>query len=156
VRLSFEKNHNYNECQFKQAQQILAQKERLEYGILILKEAQARFANGDYKARAKLYQNELAPLAASFNLMAERLIRVVHVEQEYKRLERAVDYLLEAQDSFSQKTPAEAIRPTGTLLDRMHPFFKRYHLLRHLAVRSGYAVEQVRTHLSQQKTRSLN
>ncbi|HYU76118.1 MAG TPA: hypothetical protein VEL31_25885 [Ktedonobacteraceae bacterium] len=33
----------------------------------------------------------------------------------------------------------------------MHPFFKRYHLLRHLAVRSSSTVEQVRTHLSQQK-----
>jgi hypothetical protein len=135
----------------KQAQQILAQKERLEYGILILKEAQAHFANGDYKARAKLYQNELAPLALSFNLMAERLLRVVHVEQEYRRLEQAVESVLKAQDSFSQASSGDAFHPTGTLLDRMHPFFKRYSLLRHLTVRSSATVEQVRTHLSQQK-----
>jgi hypothetical protein len=131
----------------KQAQEILTQKERLDYGIMILKEAQAHFANGDYKARAKLYQNELAPLAASFNLMAERLSRVVHVEQEYKRLEQAVENLLAAQTSFSQ----EILAPTGTFLDRIHPFFKQYHLLRHLAVRSSTTVEQVRIHLSQQK-----
>jgi len=135
----------------KQAQQILAQKERLEYGITILKEAQARFANGDYKARAKLSQNELVPLATSFNLMAERLTRVVHVEHEYKRLEQAVEYFLQAQDSFSQETSGDVFRPTGTLLDRMYPLLKRYRMLRHLTVRSNATVEQVRTHLSQQK-----
>jgi tetratricopeptide (TPR) repeat protein len=135
----------------KQAQQILAQKERLEYGITILKEAQARFANGDYKARARLSQNELVPLATSFNLMAERLTRVVHVEHEYKRLEQAIEYFLQAQDSFSQETSGEALRTTGTLLDRLYPLVKRYRMLRHLTTRSNATVEQVRTHLNQQK-----
>src|SRR5438552_3873304 len=57
----------------EQAQLIVNQKERLDYGIAVLKDAQARVANGDYKARAKLQQNELSSLAISFNLMAERL-----------------------------------------------------------------------------------
>src|SRR6266567_2630918 len=51
--------------------QIAEQKQRLEQGITILQEAQSRVANGDYSARASLQNNELFPLAISFNLMAE-------------------------------------------------------------------------------------
>jgi hypothetical protein len=74
----------------EQAQLIVAQKHRLDYGMSMLKEARARFANGDYTARVKLQDNELTPLALSFNLLAERLYRITQIAQEYTRLEQAL------------------------------------------------------------------
>ncbi len=136
----------------EQAQLIVRQKERLDYGITILKDAHARVANGDYKARAKLQQNELSSLAMSFNLMAERLRRISHVAQQQTRLEEGLQQLVELQDTVSHGGALKSLPPTGTLVDRLYPAVQRYYYLRSMATRSGTSLDKVRTNLTQQET----
>jgi hypothetical protein len=135
----------------EQAQQIVAQKHRLDYGMSILKEAQARFANGDYTARVKLQDNELTPLALSFNLLAERLYRITQIAQEYTRLEQALQQLFEIQNTLFYGGPLKPYPATGTLVDHLYFSFQRYDQLRHSVDKGGSSVERVRRELTQQK-----
>jgi HAMP domain-containing protein len=105
----------------EQAQQIVAQKHRLDYGMSMLKEAQARFANGDYTARVKLQDNELTPLALSFNLLAERLYRITQIAQEYTRLEQALQQLFEIQNNALLWWPFKVWWTIEALLSHRHP-----------------------------------
>ncbi len=57
----------------------------LERGVAELKDVQARLANGNLRARARLTGGELLPLAISLNLLADRLM---HVEQADAYLQR--------------------------------------------------------------------
>ena len=59
----------------EQARQLNDYNVELERGIEHLKDVQAHIANGHLKARANLTHGALLPLAASLNLMAERLAR---------------------------------------------------------------------------------
>ncbi len=59
-----------------QSLQIARHSAELELGIEHLKEVQANLANGNLKARARLDSGELFPLAASLNLMADRLTKM--------------------------------------------------------------------------------
>ncbi len=103
----------------EQARQTNELNLRLEYGIATLKEAQSRVANGDYKARANLTNNELFPLGVSFNLMAERLEKALHMMQDYRRLQSLVQYLLQACNNLYQSDDQQqiALQSTGTLID---------------------------------------
>ncbi|MEO8970467.1 MAG: hypothetical protein ABI406_02570 [Ktedonobacteraceae bacterium] len=58
----------------------------LEYGIDHLKDVQANLANGNLRARARLDNGALLPLAASLNLMAERLTRLWQINAQAQRL----------------------------------------------------------------------
>ena len=60
----------------EQAHQLNNYNVELERGIEHLKDVQASIANGHLKARANLTHGALLPLAASLNLMAERLARL--------------------------------------------------------------------------------
>ena len=60
----------------EQAHQLNNYNVELERGIEHLKDVQAHIANGHLKARANLTYGALLPLAASLNLMAERLARL--------------------------------------------------------------------------------
>ena len=60
----------------EQAHQLNDYNVELERGIEHLKDVQAHIANGHLKARANLTHGALLPLAASLNLMAERLARL--------------------------------------------------------------------------------
>jgi hypothetical protein len=133
------------------AQLILEQKQRLDYGIGVLKGAHARFANGDYKARAKLENNELTSLAFSFNLMVERLNRIAQIAQEYIRLERGLRQMLEVENTIFHGGPLQPFHATGTAIDRLYPSFQRYYTLRQAVAQSGSSVDQVRVSLTQQK-----
>lgn len=112
-----------------QARQIADQKARLEQGIRVIQEVQARVANGEYSARVSLQNNELLPLGVSFNLMAERLGRVERVEQEYQRLENALQQLNDTCDKVARGLPPAPPRATGTMADRVFPFLVRLHQL---------------------------
>lgn len=135
----------------EQARQIVDQKDRLDYGINILKDAHARFANGDYRARAKLQDNELTSLAFSFNLMAERLNRITQIAQEHARLEQGLRQLLEIQNTVIHGGAVKVSRPTGTLADHLFPSFQRYAQLQRRIAQSGSTIEKVRSNLTQQK-----
>lgn len=120
----------------EQARQIAGQKQRLEEAIRVVQAVQSRVANGDYSARVSLQENELLPLAVSFNILAERLGRIKHIEQEYHRLESALQHLLEVCASLAQSAAPVAMRATGTLADRIYPFLIR---LQHMGSRLAQA-----------------
>ena len=136
----------------EQTAQIVEQKQRLDYGITIVKNAQARFANGDFNARAKLQDNEIVPLAMSFNLLAERLTRITQTAQEHARLEQALQQLLEIQNAVFYGGPIKSYQSSGTLADRIQPILQRYSQLSTRVVESGPSIEKIRTDLTQQKT----
>lgn len=136
----------------EQARLQVEQKERLEYGISVLKEAHARFANGDYRARAHLYNNELASLAFSFNLMAERLNRVAQTAQKQERLEQAFQRLFSIQEDVIYGGTLKPLVPTETVVDRIYPWLKQYYQFRQVYARCGATVERSRLCLVRQKT----
>lgn len=113
----------------EQAREIADQKQRLEQGIHAIQEVQARVANGEYSARVSLQGNELLPLGVSFNLLAERLGRVERIEQEYQRLDSALQGLLGVCDQLARGAAPRSLRTTGTQADRIYPFLLRLHHL---------------------------
>lgn len=140
--------HNLQEQMRRQTER----EKRLEYGIALLKDAHARFSNGDYRARAHLQDNELATLAFSFNLMAERLNRVALAAQEYLRLEQAFQQLFAIQSSVIYQGTLYPLSPTGTLIDRIYPWLKQYHQLRQVHTRFSTILEKIRLTLARQRT----
>ncbi|HEY7419177.1 MAG TPA: hypothetical protein VH593_28600 [Ktedonobacteraceae bacterium] len=118
-------------CFNEQARQTNELNQRLEYGIAKLKEVQSRVANGDYKARADLVDNELFPLGASFNLMAERLEKALHMMQDYRQLQSLLQYLLRACNSLNEDGSQQQIvlQRTGTLIDPILFSLGRLHYL---------------------------
>lgn len=71
-------------------QDIEQQKSALEAGVNHLKEVQTRLSNGDVRARAQNVNNDLWPLAAGLNLMADRMMRTEHVQRQAQKLSRAL------------------------------------------------------------------
>ncbi len=127
----------------RQSLQLIEQKQRLDYGIDIVKNAQARFANGDFKARARLQDNELAPLAISFNLLAERMNRITQVAQDYTRLEQALKQLLDVQQTLMYGGTIKSYQPTGTLVDRMQPIIQRCYQLSSVITQNRSSLEMI-------------
>ncbi len=68
-----------------QARMIAERNAELELGVAHLKDVQARLANGNLHARARLTGGVLWPLSASLNLMADRLERVDVYSQQLSR-----------------------------------------------------------------------
>ena len=134
-----------------QARLQVEQKERLEYGIGVLKEAHARFSNGDYHARAILQDNELASLAASFNLLADRLNRIARTAQEQASLELAFQQLFVIQEEVVYGGLLRPLPPTGTLVDKIYPWLKQYYLFRQIYNRCGAVIEKARFALTRQR-----
>lgn len=136
----------------EQAQRQVEQKERLEYGIEVLKETHARFANGDYRARAVLQDNELASLAISFNLLADRLNRIARDAQELASLKLAFQQLLAIQEEVVYGGRLRYLAPTGTMVDRVYPWLKQYFLFRQMYNRSSVVLEKARFALTRQRS----
>jgi hypothetical protein len=134
----------------EQARQIAAQKQRLEEGIQTIQEVQARVANGEYSARVSLQGSDLLPLGVSFNIMAERLSRIERIEQEYQRLENALQLLLDACDQFARGAPPISLRATGTAVDRVFPFLARLQQLSTQLTQGSALAEDLRAVLERQ------
>ena len=109
----------------EQARQMAQQKLRLEEAISVVQAVQSRVANGDYSARVSLQEQDLLPLAVSFNILAERLGRMKGFEQDYQRLESAVQHLLEVCATLGRSAVPTALHATGTVVDRIYPFLAR-------------------------------
>jgi hypothetical protein len=140
----------------EQTQLIVEQKKRLDYGVDVLKDAFARFANGDYRARVKLQDNELSSLAISFNLMVERLNRITQIAQEHSRLEHALQQLYELQSAIFDRGSFKPLAPTGTLVDYIYPTFQRYYQLNQAMAQSNAFLEGAAKDLTQQRTMLLH
>lgn len=78
----------------EQARMIAQRNAELEEGIRHLKDVQASMANGNLRARARLSNGALLPLAASLNLMADRLSHLEHSYHYAQRLTRALQELV--------------------------------------------------------------
>lgn len=135
----------------EQAQRIVEQKLRLDHGINVLKEAQARFANGDSTARVKLQDNELTPLAFSFNLLAERQSRITQIAQKYTQLEQALQQLFEIQNTLFYGGVLKPFSPTDPLVDHLYHSLQRYDQLRQRVAQGGSCLDKAQKELSQQK-----
>lgn len=129
---------------------ITQQKQRLEQGIAVLKETQSRVANGDYSARAQLQDNELFPLAISFNLLVERLAKLGNMEQDYRRLWQAVQVMLEARNrlAYGERSHTQ----TGTQIDQVIILMERYYACIDLLGQSVSLAEEIRVTLQRQQT----
>jgi hypothetical protein len=84
----------------EQARMISVRNKELEEGISHLKDIQARMANGDLRARARLIRGDLLPLAVSLNLMAERLAHLEDASQYARCLTRALQDLIVAVEQY--------------------------------------------------------
>lgn len=83
----------------EQSRMMAIHNAELEHGIEHLKEVQANLANGNAHARARLTSGALLPLAASLNLMADRLIRLWQTSIYAQRLVNALGDLCAALDN---------------------------------------------------------
>src|SRR6266496_5856946 len=83
----------------EQSRMIAIHNAELEHGIEHLKDVQANLANGNVHARARLTSGALLPLAASLNLMADRLIRLWQTSIYAQRLVNALGELCTALDN---------------------------------------------------------
>ena len=127
------------------------QMKRLEYGIEVLKEAHARFANGDYRARAVLQDNELASLAISFNLLADRINRIAREAKEQEHIELAFQQLFALQEEVVYSGHLRPLMPTGTLVDKIYPWLRQYFLFRQVYNRCGAIIEKARLAFTRQR-----
>src|SRR5207249_4944489 len=88
--------------------------------------------------------NELFPLAVSLNLMVERLSRLGKSEQEYRRLEKAVQGLLEAHAKIVTGSATTTSLPTtGTSLDQLFPVLERGYYAQQVITRSVQLVDDI-------------
>ena len=135
----------------EQNRQMIAQRQRLDYGINVLKEVQTQAANGDYTARARLQDNELVPLAMGLNLMIERINRAADSEQKYYRLEQALVRLIEVQDKVMYNDVLTQYQSSGTVVDKIYPVLERYHYLARCVIRCIPILDKMRNELHLQK-----
>lgn len=89
----------------EQSRMIAEHNASLEMGVTYLKDIQARMANGNLRVRARLTGGELMPLAASLNLMAERLMRLEQSDIYAQRLSRALSELSLAIERYRMGGP---------------------------------------------------
>lgn len=88
-----------------QARMIAERNAELERGILHLKDVQARLANGNLRARARLAGGELLPLAVSLNLMAERLAHLEQADSYAQHLNVAIQQTTAAVERHRKGAP---------------------------------------------------
>jgi len=102
----------------------------LEHGIDHLKDVQANLANGNLRARARLDNGALLPLAASLNLMAERITRLWHINAQAQRLSNALRDLSVALDKSWNGEPL-------TIPESCHNLVEISALLRSMHIKSN-------------------
>ncbi|MBV9256622.1 MAG: hypothetical protein JO215_01245 [Ktedonobacteraceae bacterium] len=86
-------------------QSIVERNALLEAGITHLKEIQTRLANGDVRARARLMDGELWPLATCLNLMADRMMRLERSQSYAQQIAKAVEDLNQVLEHKRNEMP---------------------------------------------------
>ncbi len=105
----------------EQARMITERNMSLEQGINYLKGIQAKLANGNLRARATLSSGELLPLAASLNLMADRLVKLEQADTYAEQLTAALAEVCAALERVRSGKPFV-----------VHPGVKNYVVIRRL------------------------
>ncbi len=111
----------------EQSRMIAIHNAELEQGIEHLKDVQANLANGNVHARARLASGALLPLAASLNLMADRLIRLWQTSMYAQRLVNALGELCTALDNH-WKGERLIIPDSCNELVEMHHLLRSMHI----------------------------
>ena len=111
----------------EQSRMIAIHNAELEQGIEHLKDVQANLANGNVHARARLASGALLPLAASLNLMADRLIRLWQTSIYAQRLVNALGELCTALDNH-WKGERLIIPDSCNELVEMHHLLRSMHI----------------------------
>ena len=111
----------------EQSRMIAIHNAELEHGIEHLKDVQANLANGNVHARARLTSGALLPLAASLNLMADRLIRLWQTSIYAQRLVNALGELCTALDNH-WKGERLIIPDSCNELVEMHHLLRSMHI----------------------------
>jgi len=111
----------------EQSRMIAIHNAELEQGIEHLKDVQANLANGNVHARARLTSGALLPLAASLNLMADRLIRLWQTSIYAQRLVNALGELCTALDNH-WKGERLIIPDSCNELVEMHHLLRSMHI----------------------------
>ncbi|TME08425.1 MAG: hypothetical protein E6I80_10035 [Chloroflexi bacterium] len=111
----------------EQSRMIAIHNAELEQGIEHLKDVQANLANGNVHARARLASGALLPLAASLNLMADRLIRLWQTSIYAQRLVNALGELCTALDNH-WKGERLIIPESCNELVEMHHLLRSMHI----------------------------
>ena len=111
----------------EQSRMIAIHNAELEQGIEHLKDVQANLANGNVHARARLTSGALLPLAASLNLMADRLIRLWQTSIYAQRLVNALGELCTALDNH-WKGERLIIPESCNELVEMHHLLRSMHI----------------------------
>ena len=86
-------------------QSIAERNTLLEAGITHLKEIQTRLANGDVRARARVMEGELWPLATGLNLMADRMMRSERNQSHAQEIAKAVEDLNQEMERKRNEMP---------------------------------------------------
>src|SRR6266567_2139660 len=111
----------------EQSRMIAIHNAELEQGIEHLKDVQANLANGNVHARARLTSGALLPLAASLNLMADRLIRLWQTSLHAQYLVTALGDLCNALDNH-WKGERLIIPDSCNELVEMHHLLRSMHI----------------------------
>ena len=103
----------------------------LEIGIAHLKEVQTRLANGDVRARARIIQGDLWPLAHGLNIMADRMMHAEQRQRDAQNVIKAISDLNFALEQRNRSIPF--VLPASCI----NAHVELNHLLQIIGLKSG-------------------
>jgi hypothetical protein len=103
----------------RQAQELEAQRHRMQQAVAQIRGVHAALAHGHWEARARVDDPEMLPVATSLNLLLDRIARLTRQESEYARMEHAVRELAEALHGMWAGKPFVLPDYGGTPLDQV-------------------------------------
>ncbi len=95
------------------------QRKRLREAITNLQQVHAAISRGQWDARARVEESELAPVAMSLNLLLDRLSRLTREHEQRARLEHDTEELALALRRARAGDPYQPPQYSGTALDKV-------------------------------------
>ncbi len=95
------------------------QRKRLREAITNLQQVHAAISRGQWDARARVEESELAPVAMSLNLLLDRLSRLTRENEHRARLEHDTEELALALRRARAGDPYQPPQYSGTALDKV-------------------------------------
>lgn len=102
-----------------QAQEMAAQRQRLQDGIVQIQQVHAAIARGHLDARVHVEQGEVLPIAMSLNLLLDRLTRLIREQGQRAVIEEAAHELALAMRQARLGQVYTAPNYTGTVFDEV-------------------------------------
>lgn len=102
-----------------QAQELAAQRQRLQEGIVQIQQVHAAIARGHLDARVRIEQGEVMPIAMSLNLLLDRLTRLIREQSQRAMIEESAHELALAMRQARMGQVYTSPNYTGTALDEV-------------------------------------